>query len=70
MKSSKEGRGNKKQKGRGAELLYLSVYNVHFFLTHFAFKIKMYIIHKTLFPYELICITTQKYYIVKQLPVL
>ena len=42
-------------------LLYLPMYNAHSFLTNFASKIKMHIIHGTfLFSYEVICITTQK----------
>ena len=39
---------------------YLPVYNVHFFLTSFASKIRMHIIHRTFCFHEVICITSQK----------
>ena len=41
-------------------LPYLPVYNVHFFLTNFASKIEMRIIHGTFCFHEVICITSQK----------
>ena len=42
------------------KILYLPVYNAHVFLTNFASKIEMHIIHGTFCFHEVICITSQK----------